>query len=171
MEILRWMMLSLFTMFFGFVVGFGLVARNVVVAWYHLIGCVIFVFMVSISSSFMGHVLRDIISYRVVEIVFGLGIAALGVVLMLSKPVFPGHRDLTLFFAALFFDVIILGYHYGQTHDGGYGLAFTISLLLSGSIVLGMTFVNRPWFNWRIKMLLPHLPGAMILLIALFKMV
>jgi hypothetical protein len=169
MEILRWAVLSLLTVLTGAIAGFGITTRRVVVVWYHLAAIVILTLMISLASSFLGRLLKDFISFRFLEVMLGLGIATIGVLIMISKPIYPGHRDLYLFLLAIQLDVCLLSFKYGQSHEGGYGLAFTISLLLLGSIVGGMAFGGRRWENWRIQMLLPYVSGLLLLLIGFIK--
>jgi hypothetical protein len=169
MEILRWAVLSLLTTLIGAIAGFGFTTRKVVVVWYHMAGIIILAFMISVSSSFMGHLLKDFISFRFLEVMFGLGISAIGIFLLISKPIYPGHRDLYLFCLAIQLDVCLLSFHYGQSHDGGYGLAFTIALLLLGSTVGGMVYGGRRWANWRVQMLLPYVSGLLLLLFGFIK--
>lgn len=170
MDILRWVILSLFTLFTGAIAGFGFATRRVVIVWYHLAGIVILTLMFSISSSFLGHLLKNVFSIRFIEVVIGLGIIAIGVMLIVYKPSYPGNKDLFLFILAIQIDVFLLSFHYGFSHEKGYGLAFTISLLLLGSIVCGMAIGGKRWANWRIQMLLPYISGMLFIIVGLFKM-
>jgi hypothetical protein len=170
MEILRWAVLSLFTLLIGAIAGFGFTTRRVVVVWYHLAGIVILTFMVSLANSFLGNLLTELFYFRFLEVTLGLGIVGLGIALMILKPIYPGLKDLFLFCLVIQLDVSLLSFHYGQSHEGGYGLAFTISLLLLGSIVGGMVFGGRRWSNWRMQMLLPYVSGMLLLLIGIIKM-
>jgi hypothetical protein len=169
MEILRWVVLSLLTILTGAIAGFGISTRRVVVVWYHMAGIVIITLMISMASSFFGRLLKEFISFRFLEVMVGLGIVTIGILIMISKPTYPGHRDFYLFLLAIQLDVCLLSFQYGQTHEGGYTLAFTISLLLSGSVVGGMVFGSRRWRNWRIQMLLPYVSGLFLLLLGFIK--
>jgi hypothetical protein len=169
MEILRWAVLSLFTILIGAVAGFGITTRRVVVVWYHLTGLIMLTLMISLASSFMGRILKEFISFRFLEVMLGLGIIAIGIFLILSKPIYPGHRDLYALCLAIQLDVCLLSFQYGQSYEGGYTLAFTISILLLGSIVGGMAFGGRRWANWRIQMLLPYISGLLLLLFGFIK--
>lgn len=169
-DILRWTIFSIFTLFTGTIAGFGFATRRVVIVWYHLAGIVILTLMFSISSSFLGHMLKNSFSIRFLEIVIGLGIIVIGVLLIVSKPSYPGNKDIFLFILAIQIDVFLLSFHYGFSHEKGYGLAFTISLLMLGSIVSGMAFGGKRWTNWRIQMLLPHISGMFFIIVGLIKM-
>jgi|GEM_PF-3868992 len=170
MEIFYWSMLSVFTLLLGAIAGFGLASRKVVIVWYHLAGVLIFSYMVSLSSSFMGHLLGEYISYRFLEIMISLIMIALGVVLFISKPVYPGSKDFLLLSFFVLLDVILLSYRYALSHEGGYGLAFTISLLLIGSIVCGIVLGSKRWANWRLQMIIPYVAPSFIILVGVMKM-
>lgn len=118
----------------------------------------------------MGHMLKNVFSIRFLEVVIGLGIIAIGILLIISKPSFPGNKDLFLFILAIQIDVFLLSFHYGFFHEKGYGLAFTIALLMLGSIICGMSFGGKRWANWRIQMLLPHISGMLFIIVGLIKM-
>jgi hypothetical protein len=169
-DILRLAILSIFTLFTGAIAGFGFATRRVVILWYHLAGIVVLTLMFSVSSSFLGHLLKNVFSIRFLEVIIGLGIIAIGVLLIVSKPSYPGNKDLFLFVLVIQIDVFLLSFHYGISHEKGYGLAFTISLLLLGSIVSGMAFGGKRWANWRIQVLLPHISGMLFIIVGIFKM-
>ncbi|WP_202081061.1 hypothetical protein [Caldalkalibacillus salinus] len=170
MEILKWVMLSMFTVALGAIVGFGLYTRKVFVAWYHLAALIVLLFMVSLASSFIGHLAKEYFSYRFFEVFVSLILIAIGVAIVVKKPIYPGQQDLLLFGLTITLDVGLLGFHYGQNEDGGFGLAMTISLLLLGSIICGMAFGNRRLTNWRLKLIYPHIPGLLIVCYGLIKM-
>lgn len=170
MEILKWSMLSMFTLFIGAVAGFGFSTRKVVVAWYHIVGIVIFTYMVSLASSFIGHLVGEYISYRFLEVTISLGMIVIGILLFISKPIYPGNKELILFTLFIQLDVFLLNYHYALLNEGGYGLAFTISLLLLGSIVLGIVAGARKWLNWRVQMLIPYTSAVLVVLVGVVKM-
>lgn len=170
MEILKWAALSLFTVFIGAIAGFGFTTRRVFIVWYHIAAIILFIFMVSLASTFIGQFLT-FISVRVLEVLVGLGLISLGIILIRSKPMYPGSKDLLLLTLAIQLDVILLSFHYVQTYQAGFGLAFTISLLLSGSIVGGMILGQKRWSNWRVVMLLPYVPGICFILIGVIKVI
>lgn len=171
MEFVKWALLSLFTTGIGTIVGFGLMTRKVAVAWYHLALIVILIFLFSNVSIFIGNLLRDFLSYRFFEVCVGLIFIAAGALMIYNKPVYPGYQDLIILNAALIIDVGLLSLRYGQLHEGGVGLALTISLFLLGSIVSGMVLGQKRWNNWRITMLMPYVPAIAFILIGIIKVI
>lgn len=169
MEIVKWTLLSLLTTGHGAVVGFGITSRKIIVVWYHIAGLILLSFLLSIASSFMGQWLGDWLSIRALEVLFGLFIIGIGIYLVLNKPSYPGYRDLLLLSLALQIDVFLLSFYYGLTHQGAYGLAFTLALLLLGSVVGGMIYGGKRWSNWRIQLLVPQLAGILLVIIGLIK--
>jgi hypothetical protein len=166
----KWIIMSFFTIFLGAVVGFGFSTRKVVIIWYHIVGITLLIFFVSLASGYFGRLLGDFFSQRFLEVMVGLGLLAIGGFLMLSKPLFPGTKDILLFSTAILLDVFLLSFEYSRTHPSGFALAFTIALFSLGSIVGGIIYGSRRWSNWRVQMLLPHLSGLILFLDGTYKL-
>jgi putative Ca2+/H+ antiporter (TMEM165/GDT1 family) len=166
----KWVIMSFFTIFLGAVVGFGFSTRKVVIIWYHIVGVTLLIFFVSFVSGYFGRLLGDYFSQRFLEIMVGLGFLAIGGFLMLSKPLYPGTKDILLFSTAIQLDVFLLSFDYARTHPSGFVLALTIALFSLGSIVVGIIYGSRRWSNWRVQTLLPHLSGLIIFLVGTYKL-
>jgi hypothetical protein len=169
LEILKWTLLSTYTLLIGAIAGFGFSSRKIVVAWYHLLGILFFTYIISLFSSFMGHLVGEILAYRLLEVFIGLMLISLGMLVIIKKPSYPGVRDLIVLTMVVQLDVFLLNYLYALSYDSGYVFGFTISLLLLGSIAGGMIFGSKRWTHWRIQMLLPYVSGVCVVFVGLLK--
>lgn len=168
MALLTWMALAFSTMLVGIIVGFGFIVRKIALVWYHLLAIFLLTMLNGVTSSFVGQYLT-FLSVRAVEILVGLAIVVIGLLLIRLKPSYPGISDLLLLTLALQLDVGLLCFHYAQSYSAGYGLAFTLAILILGSIVFGMVLAQKRWNNWRIILLYPYLPSICLCLIGVMK--
>ncbi len=170
MEIITWALLSIFIVLTIAVIGFAISSRSIQIAWYHIVALVVLTYMTSLASAFLGHLLGSILSYRFFEVVIGLVFIGIGGFLVISKPIYPGHKELLLLSLVMFMDVYLFNYRYALTHEeSGYGLAFTMTLLATAGIVVGMVLGAKKWQNWRLRLVIPHLSGVCICLIGVLK--
>lgn len=169
MGLVKLIFLCLFMFGMGLGIGFGLVIRRVEIYWYHLTGIALVVLLNMFVFSYLGRVMGEWLSLRVIEVIIGLCIVALGVMLTILPAQFPGFRDLLLLMTAWQLEIVVLSYGYAQLYSFSFILATFVCVVAMACILLGMILADRKWSNWRLQKMLPVAPGILLVLIGFFK--